>query len=295
MIEARRVCADIGLPAPDRVGRPRRAVGSRPRTDTSMERRRRWAASGRLPPALAARFTLAEQAVLAMVAGRDGAAWRLSAGDRASGSGRRRVRDDGAQRDPRGSEDRTADRRGAARDGLPQRHERGAGRLTGMDGLASTGTSWGCLQFWSDPPPVLRRGGRVQISEGHGYSGSRIRENGENCTAARSPGRSESAHAAIGADRKRMSPALRCGRRRAGPMLREVEGCRGQRMTSIVSTTPESRRAVRRSEPCVDGLPVFGKADGKKRGGSMKLILSRKGVDGRRRPLRLADCRRCAH
>ena len=33
-----------------------------------MERRRRWAASGRLPPAIAARFTLAEQAVLALVA-----------------------------------------------------------------------------------------------------------------------------------------------------------------------------------------------------------------------------------
>ncbi|WP_370693946.1 helix-turn-helix domain-containing protein [Methylobacterium sp. NEAU K] len=46
--------------------RPR--VGSRPRTDASMERRRRWAASGRLPPGLAARFTLAEQAVLALVA-----------------------------------------------------------------------------------------------------------------------------------------------------------------------------------------------------------------------------------
>ncbi|MBP29023.1 helix-turn-helix domain-containing protein [Methylobacterium sp.] len=46
----------------------RRTVGSRPRTDASMERRRRWAASGRLPPGLAARFTLAEQAVLALVA-----------------------------------------------------------------------------------------------------------------------------------------------------------------------------------------------------------------------------------
>ena len=43
-------------------------AGSRPRTDASMERRRRWAASGRLPPGLAARFTLAEQAVLALVA-----------------------------------------------------------------------------------------------------------------------------------------------------------------------------------------------------------------------------------
>ena len=53
----------------DRAGSPRRfAVGSRPRTDASLERRRRWAASGRLPPGLAARFTLAEQAVLALVA-----------------------------------------------------------------------------------------------------------------------------------------------------------------------------------------------------------------------------------
>jgi len=46
----------------------RASVGSRPRTDASLERRRRWAASGRLPPGLAARFTLAEQAVLALVA-----------------------------------------------------------------------------------------------------------------------------------------------------------------------------------------------------------------------------------
>jgi hypothetical protein len=53
---------------PTLVQAARRAVGSRPRTDASMERRRRWAASGRLPPAIAARFTLAEQAVLALVA-----------------------------------------------------------------------------------------------------------------------------------------------------------------------------------------------------------------------------------
>lgn len=51
-----------------RSGVRRLGVGSRPRTDASMERRRRWAASGRLPPGLAARFTLAEQAVLALVA-----------------------------------------------------------------------------------------------------------------------------------------------------------------------------------------------------------------------------------
>ncbi|MFC7661537.1 helix-turn-helix domain-containing protein [Methylorubrum suomiense] len=54
---------------PDRAGSPRTGRrGSRPRTDASMERRRRWAASGRLPPSIAARFTLAEQAVLALVA-----------------------------------------------------------------------------------------------------------------------------------------------------------------------------------------------------------------------------------
>ena len=59
---------ESGAPA-DRRGSPRRALaGSRPRTDVSMERRRRWAASGRLPPAIAARFTLAEQAVLSLVA-----------------------------------------------------------------------------------------------------------------------------------------------------------------------------------------------------------------------------------
>lgn len=46
----------------------RKAVGSRPRSDGSLERRRRWAASGRLPPALAARFTPGEIAVLAVVA-----------------------------------------------------------------------------------------------------------------------------------------------------------------------------------------------------------------------------------
>ena len=33
-----------------------------------MKRCRRWAASGRLPPGIAARFTLAKQAVLALVA-----------------------------------------------------------------------------------------------------------------------------------------------------------------------------------------------------------------------------------
>ena len=61
LIEARRA-----LPA---APRPlQRRLGSRPRSPASMERRRRWAASGALPPALAARFTLAETAVLAVLA-----------------------------------------------------------------------------------------------------------------------------------------------------------------------------------------------------------------------------------
>jgi hypothetical protein len=46
----------------------RRLVGSRPRSPASIERRRRWAASGCLPPQIAARFTLAETAVLAVIA-----------------------------------------------------------------------------------------------------------------------------------------------------------------------------------------------------------------------------------
>src|SRR5215212_8266147 len=45
-----------------------RRFGSRPRSGASMERRRRWASCGALPPALAARFTLSEVAVLAVVA-----------------------------------------------------------------------------------------------------------------------------------------------------------------------------------------------------------------------------------
>ena len=58
----------LGDAAKDRQNSFRRTVGSRPRTEASMERRRRWAASGRLPPGLAARFTLAEQAVLSLIA-----------------------------------------------------------------------------------------------------------------------------------------------------------------------------------------------------------------------------------
>src|SRR5215203_6186590 len=61
LLEARKV-----LPAAQKP--IQRRLGSRPRSPASMERRRRWAASGGLPPALAARFTTAETAVLAVVA-----------------------------------------------------------------------------------------------------------------------------------------------------------------------------------------------------------------------------------
>lgn len=61
LIDERRA---VPAPAP-----ARRKVGTRPRTPASIERRRRWAASGAMPTALAARFTIAEQAVLAVVAG----------------------------------------------------------------------------------------------------------------------------------------------------------------------------------------------------------------------------------
>jgi hypothetical protein len=58
---------------PDRPEKPSQKPaharsGSRPRTDASMERRRAWAFSGRLPQKMAARFTLAETAVLAVIA-----------------------------------------------------------------------------------------------------------------------------------------------------------------------------------------------------------------------------------
>ncbi|MBA1159433.1 GntR family transcriptional regulator [Microvirga mediterraneensis] len=58
--------AKLALPSPSKP-LPRR-VGSRPRSPESLERRRRWTASGRLPPRLAMRFTMAEQSVLAVVA-----------------------------------------------------------------------------------------------------------------------------------------------------------------------------------------------------------------------------------
>ncbi len=62
LIESRRALP----PAPKPI--QRRLIGSRPKTPASLERRRRWAASGAVPPALASRFTPAETAVLAVIA-----------------------------------------------------------------------------------------------------------------------------------------------------------------------------------------------------------------------------------
>lgn len=61
LIEARRSLQTAAKPLQKRVG-------SRPRSPASMERRRTWAARGMLPAWLAARFTLAEAAVLAVIA-----------------------------------------------------------------------------------------------------------------------------------------------------------------------------------------------------------------------------------
>jgi hypothetical protein len=63
LIEARKKIAPMAAPR-----LVQRRLGSRPRTPASMARRRSWAAAGRLPPHLAAQFTTAEVAVLAVVA-----------------------------------------------------------------------------------------------------------------------------------------------------------------------------------------------------------------------------------
>src|SRR5215218_3081838 len=66
LIHVRRTAEKAARDAPCKPAQ--RRVGSRPHTPASMARRRSWAAAGRLPPQIASRFTLAEQAVLAVVA-----------------------------------------------------------------------------------------------------------------------------------------------------------------------------------------------------------------------------------
>src|SRR3954469_6674170 len=62
LIEARKAAGSAPRGAPPRL------VGSRPQPAQRLDGRRRWAASGALPPALASRFTAAETAVLAVIA-----------------------------------------------------------------------------------------------------------------------------------------------------------------------------------------------------------------------------------
>ena len=124
--------------APTPAARPGKAVGSRPRTDASMERRRRWAASGRLPPGLAARFTLAEQAALAVVAvevAKRGDC-RLAVGQIAAMAGVSETMVRNAIREARNA--RLPHRRGTPPRPLPQRHQRGLHRVAGMECLAAT-------------------------------------------------------------------------------------------------------------------------------------------------------------
>ena len=64
-IAARKIVPKSVVPGNDTL---RRRVGSRPRSSGSLERRRRWVASGWMPPALACRFTAGELSALSVVA-----------------------------------------------------------------------------------------------------------------------------------------------------------------------------------------------------------------------------------
>lgn len=64
LIEAQKAVSAVKPPPQPQ----RRTVGSRPRSPASTERRRRWSASGWMPPQIAARFTVAEIAVLSVIA-----------------------------------------------------------------------------------------------------------------------------------------------------------------------------------------------------------------------------------
>ena len=164
------------------------SVGSRPRTDASLERRRRWAASGRLPPGLAARFTLAEQAVLALVAAevvrrKD---CRLAVGHLAAIAGVAETTVRNAIRE-------------AVKLGLVRVEER---RVTGFRNdtniVRIVSPEW---QAWlrlarkssagyldrAGARPTSGQGGRVQIRAGHAYSSSRFGNSEDNGTVEMLP------------------------------------------------------------------------------------------------------------
>lgn len=142
-----------------------RRHGSRPRTSESMSRRRRWAASGRLPPRLASRFTLAEQAVLSIVAAEvvKRGDCRLPVGQIAATAGVSETTVRKAIREARNF-------------GLVTVEER---RLSGFRNLSNVvrivleeWTSW--LRLTRRASPVSApEGGRVHFSEAHAYGRSR--------------------------------------------------------------------------------------------------------------------------
>lgn len=160
-IEARKLVPAKAMPT------GRRSVGSRPRSPGSMDRRRRWAASGALPVGLACRFTVAEQAALAVIGGIVTAKGdcRLSVGEIAGRAGVSETTVRNAVRQAR-------------KLGLVTVEER---RLTGFRNdtnvLRIVSLEW---LSWS---AMGCRGGRVQIREGHGF---RVLEDGAGETAGTS-------------------------------------------------------------------------------------------------------------
>ena len=144
---------------PAAPAQPRRRVGSRPRSPESMERRRRWTSSGWLPPQVAARFTMAENAVLAVIAAevsRRGQCM-LTIGAIAAQAG---VCKSTVRNALRQAQAGAAHVRGVAHHGLAQRPQHGEDRLQGMDHL--------------DPPARQARravlGGWVQKRKPHEYT-----------------------------------------------------------------------------------------------------------------------------
>ncbi|MFC6743874.1 helix-turn-helix domain-containing protein [Methylobacterium persicinum] len=200
----------------DRVASPRRFVGSRPRTDTSLERRRRWAASGRLPPGLAARFTLAEQAVLALVAAETARRGdcRLAVGHLAAIAGVAETTVRNAIRE-------------AAKLGLVTVEER---RVTGFRNdtniVRIVSPEW---QAWA-------RLARKPVAHLFGSGDGRF-----------SPAQGEGAN-----PRSARLLKFQSCQNRGKPSRRNA--AEGQRATSTDQTTPESARVVGRAQPCADGL-----------------------------------------
>ena len=110
---------------------PRR-IGSRPRAPESLERRRRWVASGWVPPQIACRFTAGELSALSVVAAQVAKHGRWRSRPRSHRSPSRCRPHDCPQRPRRGPQARVPHGRGATAPGLPQRHQCGPHRGVGL-------------------------------------------------------------------------------------------------------------------------------------------------------------------